>query len=108
MWISGAGLAASGLWRYLAPIVVAPAYFNRSGSRWIDAQRSDRTREEYAAWLEKFVRFVGKFPDEITGADGQAWVNWLKEHGGRDGEGHKEASINAAVAAVSSFYNFAG
>ena len=75
---------------------------------WIDAQRSDRTREEYAAWLEKFVRFVGKFPDEITGVDGQAWVNWLKEHGGRDGEGHKEASINAAVAAVSSFYNFAG
>ena len=75
---------------------------------WIDSQRSDRTREEYAAWLEKFVRFVGKFPDEITGADGQAWANWLKEHGGRDGEGHKESSIHAAVAAVSSFYNFAG
>lgn len=75
---------------------------------WLASQRSDRTREEYAAWLGKFVRFVAKSPDETTGADGQAWVNWLKEHGGREGDGHKEASINAAVAAVSSFYSFAG
>lgn len=37
MWISGAGLAGSGLWRYLGPIVVAPAYFTRSGSPWLEA-----------------------------------------------------------------------
>lgn len=36
MLTCGAGLASSGLWRYLGPMVVAPAYFAGSGSRWLD------------------------------------------------------------------------
>jgi hypothetical protein len=36
MLTTGAGLASSGLWRYLGPMVVAPAYFQNSGSRWLD------------------------------------------------------------------------
>jgi hypothetical protein len=36
MLTCGAGLASSGLWRYLGPMVVAPAYFARSGSPWLD------------------------------------------------------------------------
>lgn len=39
MLTTGAGLASSGLWRYLAPMVVAPAYFADSGRRWLDAFR---------------------------------------------------------------------
>ncbi|HLK59037.1 MAG TPA: DUF6785 family protein [Chthonomonadaceae bacterium] len=35
MLTCGAGLASSGLWRYLGPMVVAPAYFARSGSPWL-------------------------------------------------------------------------
>jgi hypothetical protein len=37
MLTTGAGLAASGLWRYLTPMVVAPAYFAASGRGWLDA-----------------------------------------------------------------------
>lgn len=37
MWATGASLASSGLWRYLGPMVVAPAYFASAGRRWIDA-----------------------------------------------------------------------
>src|SRR5262245_30161708 len=36
MLTCGAGLASSGLWRYLGPMVVAPAYFANSGSDWLD------------------------------------------------------------------------
>lgn len=39
MFTCGAGLASSGLWRYLAPMVVAPAYFADSGRRWLDLFR---------------------------------------------------------------------
>lgn len=35
MMTCGAGLASSGLWRYLGPIVVAPAYFASSGRPWL-------------------------------------------------------------------------
>ncbi len=37
MWATGACLASSGLWRYLGPMVVAPAYFANAGRRWLDA-----------------------------------------------------------------------
>lgn len=37
MWATGASLASSGLWRYLGPMVVAPAYFANAGRRWISA-----------------------------------------------------------------------
>lgn len=36
MLTCGAGLASSGLWRYLAPMVVAPAYFSGAGRRWLE------------------------------------------------------------------------
>src|SRR5581483_11434164 len=36
MLTCGAGLASSGLWRYLGPMVVAPAYFAGSGSPWLE------------------------------------------------------------------------
>jgi len=36
MLTCGAGLASSGLWRYLAPMVVAPAYFAGAGRRWLE------------------------------------------------------------------------
>jgi hypothetical protein len=35
MVTTGAGLASSGLWRYLGPGVVAPAYFANSGAPWL-------------------------------------------------------------------------
>lgn len=37
MWATGASLASSALWRYLGPMVVAPAYFANAGRRWISA-----------------------------------------------------------------------
>jgi hypothetical protein len=37
MATTGAGLASSGLWRYLGPGVVAPAYFANSGAKWLPA-----------------------------------------------------------------------
>lgn len=40
MWATGASLASSGLWRYLGPMVVAPAYFANAGRRWIEALSS--------------------------------------------------------------------
>lgn len=36
MLTCGGGLASSGLWRYLGPMVVAPAYFASHGSSWLD------------------------------------------------------------------------
>jgi hypothetical protein len=36
MLMTGTGLASSGLWRYLGPMVVAPAYFAGSGSPWLE------------------------------------------------------------------------
>lgn len=39
MLTCGAGLASSGLWRYLGPMVVAPAYYAGAGSRWLSAFR---------------------------------------------------------------------
>lgn len=75
MATTGAGLASSGLWRYLGPGVVAPAYFARSGARWLPAFR------DAPSWL-----LLSHDPDSplVTGfyqglAYGQStpWRAWL-------------------------------
>ncbi len=76
MLMCGAGLASSGLWRYLAPMVVAPAYFAGAGRRWLDLFRDAPgwlllTRDPQsplAQWFYHGVPVGAKIP----------WTPWIR------------------------------
>jgi site-specific recombinase XerD len=71
---------------------------------WLEAvehrRGSQRSRKEYERNLALFFGWVGKAPDQVTGADCQRWISEMQE------AGLSAATINTRLAAVSSFYKF--
>lgn len=74
--------------------------------RWLAAKarrsRSDHTRRAYGTAWGQFFAWVQVPPWAITPGHAAAWVEYLA-----DGEGLSAATVNARIAALSSFYSFA-
>jgi site-specific recombinase XerD len=77
-----------------------------AAQRWLEAverrRGSTRSRQEYEKNIKIFFGYLdGKHPSSVTGVDCQRWVAAMTE------AGLSKATINARLAAVSSFYHFA-
>jgi site-specific recombinase XerD len=68
---------------------------------WLDGRGSDKTRQAYRRWWQEFLAFTQKMPWDVNKTDVALWVDALRR------KGLKPASINQAVAALSSFYEYA-
>ncbi len=75
---------------------------------WLQAQRSDQTRENYAIQIGKLTKFLKDKPfAEIELGDLQRFQKHLKTTVTRNGKGYAPKTQQSIIVAIKSFFSFA-